>query len=94
MSKIPTITIQRLNLPAGQLVGITPPYPAHGIVIGNGTADDVRIYSQSDDQSQYLGIAAGYSWSCIHPRDRVFRGDVASLYINAVAGGVVTIEWV
>lgn len=89
-------TIQRKTLNAGAVTPITPPYPCALVKIGNATADDVHVLSQSLDTSQYSVIAAGFEETFDGTARSLYRGGPGgevAFYLLSIAGGPVVLKW-
>lgn len=87
--------IDRVMLQAGIVTPIVAPRVFKSVVIANGTAGDVNVYSQNggtDDSSHYLAIATGY--------ERLFTLDLhayalgqPTIWLESDAGGLVILIW-
>lgn len=89
----PPITIQAKVLAAGVITALIPPYRCARLQIGNATPDDLRVYSQLADNTQYEVVVAG-TWSNPYHCDGENQFSPSQfLYANAIAGGTVRLRW-
>ena len=85
----PSFAIQRMTLAPGVS---TPIYPWFGrdVLIGNGCATDLLVYSAEGDQSAYFPILAGYE-KLIEVSS--FQQGIIAFWLQCSLGGPVTLTW-
>ena len=92
---MPAENIQRVTLPANQVTAVLPPINAHGVVIGNATAGELRRTHQKTDLAQYEACGAGFTLTvtAYDGAHKFVQGQVA-FYLIALAGGPVSLRWI
>lgn len=92
---MPNLKVQRVQLAAGSVVGIVPPAVAHKVTVGNATADDLRLYDQNQDLTQYVVVGSGFERELKSDDGRhLFNPNAVAFYVNAIAGGSVVLQWI
>lgn len=97
----PAFVIDRLTLVAGQRTEVSASRPAKVVVIGNETADILRIYSSRNDSDatpHYLELEPGYERD-IRAEAGSFgtmpraSASVPDLWLESNVDGLVTLVW-
>ena len=85
---------RRVTLVANVALAITPPSSSSGVKIGNGTADDLRVYSDPNDDLTYFVIAAGFEKE-MGDTNTYFRFDPYKIafHLKALASGTAVLIW-
>lgn len=91
MSKSTAFRITRVSLVAGVLTPITPPAVFTAISIGNGTATDLEVHTQSDG-TEYLVVSAGYERTILIAK-RQFDSYEIGFWLKSSGGGTAVLIW-
>lgn len=86
--------VSRLSVVAGTLTAIKPPIGAREVSIGNATTGDLQVHT-SDDETEYLVIAAGYERLIPVKRDLMPTSNAGQIafWVKAAQSGTVVILW-
>ncbi len=82
----------RITLAANILTPVYPPEPFRKVMIGNGSATDVLLYTNSD-LSEYRIISASFERQVEALTVSVFRTEEIAFWLLSVQGGLVICEW-
>lgn len=88
--------IDRITLAAGVKTPIFAPRICRGVSIGNGTLEDLRVYShdgEADDDAHYLVVATGYERPIGIGTDAFIRDGQPACWLRSAAGGLVVLIW-
>ena len=87
------VRAQRLTLAPGVTTTVTPPVVAQSVSIGNGTANDLYVYT-NDDLLEYVVIPTGYE-RLIALTDAVtrFTPTLTAFWLSSAPGGTVVLLW-
>jgi hypothetical protein len=83
--------IARVSLSAGVLTPITPPQAFTAVSIGNATATDLEVHTQSDG-SEYLVVVSGYERALPVVRTQFDSYEIA-FWLKSTGGGTAVIIW-
>lgn len=87
---------QRQSVTAATRTTILAPAVATGVVIGNATTGDLRVYpadSLDNGQTGYLVIASGYDRELLTHQARWFQPQQHAFDVEADASGTLVLVW-
>lgn len=82
---------RRVTLAAGVALGVQPPHGCRRVLIGNATADDLKVYEDPTDDTTYFVVAAGYEKSLEISHN--FDPSQVAFYLKATQAGVAVLIW-
>jgi hypothetical protein len=87
-----TFRPRRVALSANVATAVSPPNACTQVLIGNATADDLKVYEDPNDETTYFVVAAGYEKQIKLPNHRFDPTSVA-FYLKAAQAGTAVIIW-